>query len=65
MDDDELLSSRAVRQFLNVSPTTLWRMRRDGIGPRPVHVGKPDAVRKTYRYRKSELAAWLTGDRDD
>lgn len=61
MGDDELLTSRDVQRLLRISPTALWRMRRDGVGPQPIHIGNPDARRKTFRYRKADLLQWVRG----
>lgn len=43
--------------YLGVSPTTLYRWRRDQYGPRSVRHG-----RRRYRYRIAEMDAWMAGD---
>lgn len=43
--------------YLGVSVTTLYRWRRDGIGP----ASKRHGLRR-YAYKITELDAWLNGD---
>jgi excisionase family DNA binding protein len=43
--------------YLGVHFTTLYRWRRDGIGPKCTRHG-----RRPYRYKISDLDAWLNGD---
>lgn len=61
MGDDELLTCYQTQKLLKVSNTTLWRMRRDGRGPRPVHIGKDQAKRPSWRYRRSQLLDYIGG----
>jgi predicted DNA-binding transcriptional regulator AlpA len=61
MGDDELLTCHQAGQLLKVSATTLWRMRRDGRGPVPVHVGKDRAKRPSWRYRRSQVLEFIHG----
>lgn len=35
---DVLLNCESVCSILNVSPTTLWRMRREGVFPNPIKI---------------------------
>ncbi len=55
-DQEELLTDAELRQFLGVSRTTLWRLRKNGGLP----FGR---VGRAYRYRKSEVLAWLKRNR--
>ena len=52
IDRDALLTERELEQFLGVSRTTVWRLRRDGGLP----FGR---VGRKYLYRKSEILEWL------
>ncbi|WP_405964773.1 helix-turn-helix domain-containing protein [Streptomyces sp. NBC_00723] len=45
--------------YLGVSVTTLYRWRRDGVGPKSTQHG-----RRAYRYKISDLDAWLNGDHE-
>ena len=52
LNTDELLSDTQLRQWLGVSRTTLWRLRR--------HAGLPyGKIGRVYRYRKLEVLEWL------
>lgn len=53
---DELLTDSGLREFLGVSRTTLWRLRKDGGLP----FGR---VGREYRYRKSEILEWIKDNR--
>lgn len=46
--------------YIGVSVTTLYRWRRDGIGPKSVRHG-----RRAYRYKITDLTAWLNGESVD
>lgn len=59
-----LLSVKAAARLLELDPMTLWRMSRAGHGPQPIHVGSPQAKRKTLRYKHADLVAWI-GTRGD
>lgn len=52
---EELLTDKELQEFLGVSRTTLWRLRK--------HAGLPHGmVGRSYRYRKSEILAWVTAN---
>lgn len=51
--DDELLSIVQLAEYLGVHRWTLYRWKKDGIGPTPIKVGG------AFRYRRSEVEAWL------
>ncbi len=51
------LWSEDAADYLGVSVTTLYRWRRDGIGPK----GKLHGLRR-YAYKITDLDAWLNGD---
>lgn len=50
----DMMNIHEVCELLRVSRTTLWRWRRDGVGPEPVQVGP-----RTLRYRRAEVEAYL------
>ncbi|GEM_PF-900647 len=52
LEEDEILTDEQLQGLLKVSRTTLWRLRRD----RGLPFGR---VGRTYRYRKSEVLAWM------
>ena len=52
IDRDALLTERELEQFLGVSRTTVWRLRRDAGLP----FGR---VGRKYLYRKSEILHWV------
>lgn len=52
LEKDELLTDVQLRAMLGVSRTTLWRLRKHSQLP----YGK---VGREYRYRKSEVLAWI------
>ena len=55
----EVLWPSKVAAALEVTTNTLWRWRRDGIGPicfRPA--GKEESATAPYLYPKKELEAW-------
>lgn len=50
---DELMTDQQLREFLGISRTTLWRLRKqDGLP-----YGK---VGRAYRYRKAEVLRWIS-----
>ena len=57
--DDELLPPRDVQRALGISAGTLWRWRRDGVGPRAENVSAENAKRASYKYWRSEVARWI------
>jgi hypothetical protein len=57
--DDELMQPRAVGLLLSKSTATLWRWRRDGIGPECVRTNSKTAKRATYGYWRSAIETWL------
>ena len=62
--NETLLIPREVAALLGVSIATLNRWRHVGCGPRWVKIGGTDMPR--YRYRPSDLAAWVEQQaRDD
>lgn len=50
---DELLTDAELQEFLGISRTTLWRLRKRGGLP----FGK---VGRAYRYRKSVVLRWVS-----
>ena len=54
------LWSEDAADYLGVHVRTLYRWRRDGIGPKGKQHG-----RRQYRYKITELDAWLYGDHAD
>jgi excisionase family DNA binding protein len=54
------LWSAEAAEYLGVHVVTLYRWRRDDIGPK----GKRHGLR-AYRYKISDLDAWLHGDHAD
>jgi predicted DNA-binding transcriptional regulator AlpA len=54
-----LVSVKEAARLLELDPRTLWRMSRAGEGPAPFHVGKPQAKRRTLRYRRAEIVDWI------
>ena len=54
------LWSEDAADYLGVHVVTLYRWRRDGIGPNGVRHGL-----RRYKYKISELDAWMTGENAD
>ena len=52
LEQDELLTELELEAFLDVSRTTVWRLRREAGLP----FGR---VGRQYRYRKSDVLRWL------
>jgi predicted DNA-binding transcriptional regulator AlpA len=48
-----LLTETQVRQRFNLSRSTMWRWRRDGIGPKCYHLGP------RVMYAERDLVEWL------
>ena len=59
MTDDELMQPREVERLFGITGSTLWRWRRDGVGPLAVDIGADNAKRPTYRYWRSQIETWL------
>lgn len=59
-DDDELLTEKTAAKILGVERRTLsyWRLSKEG--PSFIALGK-----KTIRYKKSDLLAWLASKHSD
>lgn len=62
MDDngssEELLDVKRLAEFLSVSPYSVRRWHRQGMGPPSFRVGG------MIRYRRSEVEAWLEAQRE-
>ena len=52
LEEDEILTDAGLRELLNISRTTLWRLRKNDGLP----YGK---IGREYRYRKSEVLDWM------
>lgn len=53
--DEDLLTDRQLQEFLGVSRTTLWRLRK--------HSGLPfGRVGRSYRYRRSAVLDWVASN---
>jgi predicted DNA-binding transcriptional regulator AlpA len=50
----ELIRARELRDFLNVSPSTLWRLRQKSSFPKPLIISE-----RIIAWRKSEIDQWL------
>jgi predicted DNA-binding transcriptional regulator AlpA len=50
----ELIRARELRDFLNVSPSTLWRLRQKNSFPKPLIISE-----RIIAWRKSEIDNWL------
>jgi hypothetical protein len=62
---DTLLTVEEAMRFLRVrSRNTLWTWEREGHRLAPVNIGRPGAVRRTLRYRLSDLRQ-LAGGSDE
>ena len=62
MENDMLLvSTREAARLLGVGVSTLRLWQCDGHGPRPIHIGRPDAKRRTLRYRLADIRSWAGG----
>jgi hypothetical protein len=62
-DTTVLLSVRETMRLLRLrSPRTLREWERAGHGPKPLSMGRPDAKRRTLRYRLEDVREFLRGD---
>ena len=63
--DNESLppTTKEVQELLHVSRNRLWEWEKIGHGPQPLHVGRPGARRRTIRYRRSDILAFVEGQR--
>lgn len=52
--DDPLLDQRQIINYLGISRTQLWRVRRTGDFPAPLHLSPG-----ICRWRQSQLLEWL------
>ncbi len=60
-----LLTVREAMRLLRIqSPRTLRAWERAGHGPQPLSVGRPDAKRRTLRYRLEDIRDFLRADGD-
>ena len=59
--DEPLLTTRDVCRLLGIGQSTLYVYRAGGHFPDPVHVGLPDARRRTLRWRMSDLRGYMRG----
>jgi predicted DNA-binding transcriptional regulator AlpA len=50
----ELMRARELRDFLNVSPSTFWRLRQKRSFPKPIIISE-----RILSWRKSEIDNWL------
>ncbi len=53
MSEREVITEKKLAQMLRVHPVTLWRMRRDGTGPKHFRVGR------RILYRKGDIETWV------
>jgi hypothetical protein len=61
--DTVLLTVREAMRLLRIqSPRTLRAWERAGHGPQPLSMGRPDAKRRTLRYRLEDVRAFLRAD---
>ena len=52
--DDRLLRREEVETRCGITRSSLYRLMREGLFPRPVKVGK-----RAVRWRESEISGWL------
>lgn len=57
---DDTLLPREACALVRVTLRTLRNWRSKGFGPQPVNLAPP-GQRPRYRYRRSDLLAWLAG----
>jgi predicted DNA-binding transcriptional regulator AlpA len=53
-EQKELMRARELRDFLNISPSTLWRLRQKRSFPKPIVISE-----RILAWRKSEIDNWL------
>jgi predicted DNA-binding transcriptional regulator AlpA len=63
-DQSMLLTTKEVQRLLHVSRNRLWEWEKLGHGPPPIHIGRPGATRRTIRYRRSDILAFIGGSDD-
>lgn len=61
MSDKLLLSDADLREQLGISRTHIWKLRQDGILPRPIKLGnknfsRPEAVQRALKRLEKEAA---------
>jgi predicted DNA-binding transcriptional regulator AlpA len=54
-----LMTAAETARELRVGRATLWAWARDGHGPQPVDVSRPGARRRTVRYRRADVLAFI------
>jgi predicted DNA-binding transcriptional regulator AlpA len=59
--EHELLTTAEVASALQVNRTAIWAWRRAGHFPEPIVISPPSSKRKTLRWRKSDLIAFIGG----
>ena len=62
-NDSLLVSVKEAMRLLRVGRNTLWAWEKLGHGPKPIHIGRPDAKRRTIRYRRDEIEALARGEK--
>ena len=53
-EQKELMRARELRDFLNISPSTLWGLRQKRSFPKPIVISE-----RILAWRKSEIDNWL------
>lgn len=51
----QLITAEEFRDAARISESTLARMRRESVGPKPIRIGR------RFRYDAAEVAAYLSG----
>lgn len=60
-DEESVLNQREAAQYLKLDESTLWRYRRDKVGPPHIVLVLPGQGRKIV-YKKAALDEWLAGN---